>query len=133
MAMNLELHLIRPLGFKTDAATLRRAGVGYWEEMQPVIHDRGETFWNSVADPSRVFLITKFGRRDYTDAAFKQGDYLLFGNETEGLPREWLDARSDQTLFIPMKNPAARCLNLATAASAVIFEAVRQIDLYIRD
>ena len=128
LAMNLQLHLIRPLGFRLDESTLRRAGVGYWEEIEPRIHEDGDAFWNSVADPARVFLISKHGKRTYTDAGFREGDYLLFGNESEGLPPEWLERRPGSTLVIGMKNPGARCLNLATAASVVIFEALRQIE-----
>jgi tRNA (cytidine/uridine-2'-O-)-methyltransferase len=56
------------------------------------------------------------------------GDTLVFGNETEGLPAEWIEAQAERTLSIPMVRSQARCLNLAAAAAAVTFEALRQID-----
>jgi tRNA (cytidine/uridine-2'-O-)-methyltransferase len=127
-AMNLGLHLIRPLGFRIDGPHLRRAAVGYWEELNPTIHPSGADFWTSIPDPSRVFLVTKQGRHAYTSAHFCSGDMLLFGNETEGLPADWIEAHADRTLAIPMARAEARCLNLASAASAVIFEAIRQLD-----
>lgn len=126
-AMDLGLHLIRPLGFRIDEASLKRAAVGYWPELDPTIHASGAEFWATVSDPSRVFLVSKRGGRPYTSLRFRAGDHLLFGNETEGLPDAWLTERASQTLAIPMARPEARCLNLATAASAVIFEAVRQL------
>lgn len=128
-AMGLRLHLIRPLGFRLDGATLARAGVGYWKEMNPAIHADGEAFWSAVDDPRRVHLITKRGNLPYTRARYRPGDWIVLGNETEGLPADWLEKYSAQTRVIPMANPEARCLNLASAASAVIFEALRQIGL----
>jgi tRNA (cytidine/uridine-2'-O-)-methyltransferase len=130
-AMGMELHLIRPLGFRTDAASLRRAGVGYWEEVNPVIHTDLDVFWNAVDDPARVFLFSKHAPRSFRDARFRRGDYLLFGNEDEGLPSDCLAAHADRALVIPMKNPAARCLNLAAAVTAASFEALRQIEFRI--
>ncbi len=127
-AMDLGLHLIRPLGFRIDAASLKRAAVGYWDELCPAVHDSEESFRGSLNESERVFLITKSGRRPYTQEKFRFGDYLVFGNETEGLPASWLEAEADRTLSIPMRRTSARCLNLAAAAAAVTFEALRQID-----
>lgn len=123
--MGLSLHLIRPLGFKLDARELRRAGVGYWDSLDPTIHADGEAFWREA--PPRTFLVTKHGKQSYLDARFSAGDGLLFGNETEGLPPAWLEERRAQTIRIPMTNPEARCLNLATSVSVVTFEALRQM------
>jgi tRNA (cytidine/uridine-2'-O-)-methyltransferase len=127
-AMHCRLHLIRPLGFRVDDPALRRASVQYWDQMDVGLHAGGEQFWSAVPDPGRVWLVTKFGRTPYTQASFRAGDWLLFGNETEGLPPPWLEEHAARTLTIPMPNPQARCLNLATAATAVMFEALRQID-----
>ena len=126
-AMNCRLHLVRPLGFRMDAPALKRAAVGTLAEMDIPIFADGDVFWRSVPDFGRAWLITKFGRREYTQARYQAGDWLVFGNETEGLPPEWLERQGERTLRIAMPNPQARCLNLATAASAVLFEALRQI------
>jgi tRNA (cytidine/uridine-2'-O-)-methyltransferase len=127
LAMNCRLHLVRPLGFRVDAPALARASVGYLKEVDLTVHADGEAFWSAVADPARAWLVTKFGRRAYTEVNFAADDWLVFGNETEGLPADWLARRPGQTIRIPMLNPRARCLNLATAASVVMFEALRQV------
>lgn len=125
-AMNCRLHLIRPLGFRMDAPALRRASVGYLAEMDINVFQNGEEFWQAVPDPSRVWLVTKFGQARYDQVQYQPGDWLLLGNETEGLPPEWLARHPSQTVKIPMPNPEARCLNLATSAAVVLFEALRQ-------
>ncbi|MEN6625949.1 MAG: tRNA (cytidine(34)-2'-O)-methyltransferase [Candidatus Sumerlaeia bacterium] len=127
-AMGCRLHLIRPLGFRVDAAALKRAAVGYMNEIDFVVHESGEAFRAQVPDPSRLWLVTKFGRRPYTVADWRDGDWIVMGNETEGLPRAWLEEDPERTLVIPMRNPAVRCLNLATSAVVVMFEALRRID-----
>jgi tRNA(Leu) C34 or U34 (ribose-2'-O)-methylase TrmL len=91
-----------------------------------VIHADADAFWAAVPDPARVWLIAKSGHLDYTEVEYRPGDWLLMGNETEGLPPAWLSQYSPQTVRIPMPNPAARCLNLSTAATVVMFEALRQ-------
>lgn len=118
---------IRPLGFRVDEAALKRSAVGYLAEMEFTVHASGEAFWAAVPDPARVWLVTKFGRHAYTAAPYRAGDWLLLGSETEGLPPPWLEQYPDQTLKILMANPAVRCLNLATSAAVVMFEALRKI------
>ena len=121
------LHLVRPLGFRMDAAALRRSSVGYLPEMEIPIHADGDALWHAIADPSRAWLVTKHGQRDYDQVNYADGDWIVMGNETEGLPPEWLSARPERTIRIPMPNPDARCLNLASAAAIVLFEALRQL------
>lgn len=128
-AAGARLHLVRPLGFQLTAAALRRSAVGYLAEMELTVHADGAALWASVPDPARAWLITKSGLHDYDRVGYRPGDWLILGNETEGLPPEWLAARPAQTLRIPMPNPAARCLNLATAGGVVLFEALRQLRL----
>lgn len=126
-AAGARLHLIRPLGFQLTAAAMRRASVGYLAEMDLTVHADGDDFWAQVPDAERTWLVTKFGARAYDQAAYAPDDWLIFGNETEGLPPAWLDRAPARTLVIPMPNPAARCLNLATSAGIVLFEALRQL------
>lgn len=126
-AMNCRLHLIRPLGFRIDAPALKRASVNYLADSDFTVHENGDAFWAQLPDPSRVWLISKFGQRPYTDADWRDGDWIVLGNETEGLPRPWLDSNPDRALIIPMPNPSVRCLNLATSAVVVMFEALRAI------
>lgn len=128
LALNAELHLIRPLGFRLGAAALRRACVGYWEVLRPTVHADAQAFFEAVGDPERLFLVSTQGQRPFDRVDYEPGDWLLFGNETEGLPGQWLRANPDHTLYIPMANPRVRCLNLATAVTAVVFQALGHLD-----
>ncbi len=129
-AMGCRLHLIRPLGFRLDEASLKRAAVGHLKATDLRLHRDGDAFWSSPdLDPDRCWLVTKHGSVDYAQVQYRQGDWLIFGNETEGLPPDWLERRRDRTVVIPMHEPRVRCLNLATAAAAVLFEALRQLRL----
>ena len=125
LAAGARLHLVEPLGFEIDAAALRRAGMDYWGKCD--IHR-----WPSLealrgeAAGGRFFFLTTKSHRPYWDARFADGDYLVFGRETRGLPQSLLAAEEPHTLTIPMK-PDARSLNLATSVGIVLYEACRQI------
>ncbi len=119
------LHLIRPLGFELDDARLRRAGLDYREYADVSVHDNLDAFVDSVR-PSRLFAFTQHAERVYTDVAYTDGDALLFGRESDGLPPEVLEfpAVADR-LRIPIAT-GGRSLNLANAAAVVVYEAWRQ-------
>jgi tRNA (cytidine/uridine-2'-O-)-methyltransferase len=124
VAVGARLWLVHPLGFRLDDARRKRAGLDYWEHLD----------WEQVEDwaalrarlPARLWLFSKFGTRDYTEADFAVGDALVFGSETQGLPPSLRSSLPDQVLRIPMRE-AARSLNLASAAAVGIYEAMRQI------
>lgn len=129
LATKSRLHLVEPLGFSVDDRRLRRAGMDYW-------HQVDLQYWKSLAEfetatqpPVRRFLLTTKSERRYWDAKFREGDYLVFGRETKGLPEYFLLAHADNCLTIPMA-PEARSLNLATAVAVVLFEGVRQLQQY---
>ena len=128
-AMGCRLHLVRPLGFRIDAAALKRAAVGYLADVDYAVHADGDALWNAIGPDRQPWLVTKFGRQPYTRVDYCDGDWLIFGSETEGLPRPWLELHADRTVAIPMLNPQVRCLNLATSVAVVMFEALRQIGL----
>lgn len=119
------LHLIGPLGFSLDERALKRAGLDYWEELGPVLWSGYETFRASVPATARVWLLTTKCDRPYWDVAFADGDYLVFGSETRGLPESLLRAHPNDCLTIPQT--AGRSLNLATAAGIVLYEGIRQL------
>jgi tRNA(Leu) C34 or U34 (ribose-2'-O)-methylase TrmL len=75
----------------------------------------------------RFYYVTTKSKRPYTEPRYRWGDYLVFGRETAGLPKELLEANADTTITIPMFNPDARSLNLATAVAIVLYEAMRQV------
>jgi tRNA (cytidine/uridine-2'-O-)-methyltransferase len=125
LAAGARLHLVEPLGFSLDEKALKRAGMDYWEKCDIKI-------WPSFtalqeADPAgRYFFFTTKTKRPYWDERFIDGDYLVFGRETKGLPESLLQTNAERCLTIPI-NPDARSLNLATSAGIALFEAVRQL------
>ena len=119
------LHLIEPLGFEMDDARLRRAGMDYRDKAAVTVHADLEA-WRRALRPERVFAFTVDGERLYTDVAYRPGDCLLFGPESDGLPKDvlglgWLTER----LRLPML-PGVRSLNLSNSAAIVVYEAWRQ-------
>lgn len=124
-ATGARLHLIEPLGFSLDERSLKRAGLDYWKEISPKIWPSYESFRASVPPGSKVYFLTTKTNRPYWDAAFQEGDYLVFGSETRGLPESLLESNVRDCLTIPQV--AGRSLNLATAAGIVLYEGIRQI------
>lgn len=120
------LHLIAPLGFDLDHAKLRRAGLDYHEFTRLRVHDGLAAFVADVA-PARLFALSTRGRVRYDTVAYADGDALLFGPETRGLPDDVLDGiEHAHRLRLPMR-PDNRSLNLSNAVAVVVFEAWRQM------
>ena len=119
------LHLVGKLGFRTDAAAVRRAGLDYWDEVDIHYHRSIEALYAALPECRFLYFSTK-AERLYTDWQYQPNDCLLFGRETRGLPEELLRANWDRCLRIPMPNPAIRSLNLATSAGIILYEALRQ-------
>lgn len=120
------LHLVRPLGFAIDNAKLRRAGLDYHEFVNLRVHDDLDACLAELRHP-RVYALTSHATRRYTDVAFADGDALLFGRETSGLPGAVLDALpATQRLRLPMQ-PDNRSLNLSNAVAVTVYEAWRQL------
>jgi tRNA (cytidine/uridine-2'-O-)-methyltransferase len=119
------LHLIRPLGFELDDTRLRRAGLDYHEFASVAVHDDLGACLAALGHP-RVFAFSTRGQRLHTDVSFAEGDALLFGCETAGLPDDVLDAiPEEQRVRLPMR-PGNRSLNLSNAVAVAVFEAWRQ-------
>lgn len=127
VAVGARLHLVEPLGFRIDDRALKRAGMDYW-------HQCDVRLWKSFSllktenPQGRFFFLTTKSKQIYWSVNYCAGDFLVFGRETRGLPESLLAAHADSCLTLPMR-PEARSLNLATAVSAVLYEAVRQLAL----
>jgi tRNA (cytidine/uridine-2'-O-)-methyltransferase len=121
------LHLVRPLGFELTRSAVRRAGLDYEELAAVHVHASLEDCLAALGR-ARLFSVETTGARPYSTARFAQGDALIFGPETRGLPPQLL-ARvpSAQQLSIPMR-PRNRSLNLSNAVALVVYEAWRQND-----
>lgn len=120
------LHLVEPFGFKLDDAQLRRAGMDYWRHVEWHRWPDWKRFEVALPPGARVWLVESGGGSVYTEAVFGPEDYLVFGRETAGLPKQLLKARADRWVRIPMFNAESRSLNLSNCVALVLFEALRQ-------
>jgi len=121
------LHLVEPFGFKLDDATLKRAGMDYWQHLEWHRWKNWAAFATQLCPNARCWMVESNGPRHYAEAAYAPYDYLVFGRETAGLPKSLLVANRDCWLRIPMFNANARSLNLSNCVSIVLYEALRQI------
>lgn len=125
LATGATLHLIRPLGFRLDDASLARAGMDYWDRAEIRIHESYARFVERHAaayGAGRVHGFTSRADVRHSLVAYLPGDILLFGPESRGLPDEIL--REVGPVRIPMR-PEARSLNLAVAVAIGVYEALR--------
>ncbi len=126
-ATGARLHLIGRLGFRLDDRNLKRAGLDYWPAVDLLRHATFAEFEESWGNAGRLWLVETPGDRPYTRAEFRDGDCLLFGNESRGLPPGIREAGAGRILGIPMPTGNVRSLNLATAVGIVLYEALRQV------
>ena len=121
------LHLIEPLGFDLQEKKLRRAGLDYREFAQVSTYPNLANYVEACPT-SRLLAISTKGSTPYHRVRFQEGDSLLFGPETRGLPDEILSSFAvDRRLRIPMR-PNSRSLNLSNATAIILYEALRQLD-----
>lgn len=125
VAAGARLHLVGPLGFSIDEKAVRRSGMDYWEKLDLQTWDSFEELQEAYED-GRFFFLSSKVEQSYWDAEFRDGDFLVFGRETKGLPASLLSKYPDKALTIPM-TAGTRSLNLATSAGIVLYEAIRQI------
>jgi tRNA (cytidine/uridine-2'-O-)-methyltransferase len=128
VCVGARLHLVRPLGFSLRQKDLVRAGLDYWPHLDVKVHAGWDAFLDAERPRGLMFASTK-GVRSIYDHRFRHGDYVVFGSESAGLPPEFYERYRDDLRVIPMPGPHARSLNLANAASVVIYEAWRQTAL----
>jgi len=122
------LHLVEPLGFSIDEKSVRRAGLDYWQFVQLEVHKSLADFLDLYGDRT-MYLATTKGEKRYSDIIYKDGDMLVFGKETAGLPKYFVEENKERTIRIPMSmDTRLRSLNLANSANIVLFEALRQLD-----
>lgn len=121
------LHLIEPLGFELDDKRMRRAGLDYREYADVKVYPDLASF-NREENHPRMFGVSTKGGTAYHEVRYEEGDALLLGPETRGLPASILEELgAGRTLRIPMKH-GSRSLNLSNAAALVLYEGLRQLD-----
>lgn len=126
-ATGTALHLVKPLGFSIDDRQLKRAGLDYWPFVRLFVHENLDAFMAECAD-KRMFFATTKGEKYYTEISFQDEDMLVFGKETAGLPRSFIEAHKESAIRIPMSaDTRLRSLNLSNSAGIVLYEALRQL------
>jgi len=118
------LHLVKPLGFSVDDKQLKRAGLDYWHQLSILYHDNFYDVLNNYPDHQFYYATTR-GSRFFTEVNYGPDDFLVFGRETAGLPKEIINSFNDSCIRIPMLNES-RSLNLSNSVAIVLYEALRQ-------
>jgi tRNA (cytidine/uridine-2'-O-)-methyltransferase len=126
VALGAKLWLVRPLGFRVDDYHLRRAGLDYWQYLEWDVVDDWETLLEHLL-VERMWFFTKTATQSYSRVRYQEGDALVFGRESSGLPDSLLEVHRRRALRIPI-HPNARSLNLSNSVAIAAFEARRQWD-----
>lgn len=122
---NSDVYLVGKLGFSIDNRHLKRAGLDYWESVNVKRIENIEELWSQFPENNFYYLTTKT-QNLYTDVSFKDGDFLVFGPETRGLPEELIFSKGANSITIPMQD-GQRSLNLSNSVAIVVYEALRQL------
>ena len=120
-----KLHLVRPLGFEVSDKYLKRAGLDYWHFVDISYYDSIEEVMDKFYKGNNFWFYSTKAKNVHSDVCYKDGDFLVFGKETKGLPEDLLRAHCDQCVRIPMMNET-RSLNLSNSVCVGVYEALRQ-------
>lgn len=124
-ATGCKLHLVRPLGFEVSDKYLKRAGLDYWHFVDISFYDNiGELF--AKFPEGRFWFYSTKAAKTHSDVQYREGDFLVFGKETKGLPEELLAKRYDEAVRIPMIGEI-RSLNLSNSVAVAVYEGWRQL------
>ena len=123
-ATGASLHLIEPMGFTVTDAKLKRAGLDYWDKLDITYYKDIEDFYERTKGGEYFYFSTK-APRCYTDIAYPNPCYLIFGKESAGIPESILKKNLERTVRIPMRD-GLRSLNLSNSAAIAVYEVLRQ-------
>ena len=119
-----KLHLIKPLGFELDEKHLRRAGLDYWKDLVLEVHESYEDFMEKYGE-NKIFLASTHGGEHYDEVQLNQGDFIMFGRESSGVP-EFIHEKLEN-IRVPMIKSSTRSLNLSNTVAIIAYEGLRQI------
>lgn len=125
-ATGCKLHIVKPMGFEIDDKKLKRAGLDYWHLLGVQYYEGLDDFFDKNKG-GRFFYSTTKGLNTYSDVSYMDGDFILFGKETKGLPENLLHDNREWCIRIPMISEA-RSLNLSNSVAIVAYEALRQTE-----
>lgn len=124
---NSSLHLIKPLGFSIDEKAVKRAGLDYWPQLDLHIYESFEEL-KEKNNNANFYFSTTHAKSYYTDVKFAEGDFIVFGRESSGLPDYIRNSNEDKCIRVPMIETTTRSLNLSNSVAIVAYEALRQIN-----
>ena len=121
---NSKLHLIKPLGFDLDEKHLKRAGLDYWQYLELEVHESYEEFIKKYGH-NKIYLASTHGGEHYDEVTYKEGDFIMFGRESSGVPEDVHNAC--ENIRVPMIKSSTRSLNLSNTVAIIAYEGLRQI------
>lgn len=126
VATGSRLHLIEPLGFKINEKQLRRAGMDYWKNLDVTVYDNFSDFLEKNPEcRGKLYMATTKAKYIYSDVAYEDDAYIMFGKESGGIPEEILVEYEEYCVRVPML-PQIRSLNLSNSVAIFLYEALRQ-------
>ena len=126
VALDLELILIKPLGFSLDDASVSRAGTRYWKYVNVVVYDNWKHFLKHRLPLSeQLYFFEENGKKSFYAPKYHSEAYLVFGCESKGLSKTILESVSERVFALPMKNKSVKSLNLSNSVTAVAYQALR--------
>jgi tRNA (cytidine/uridine-2'-O-)-methyltransferase len=128
VGMNTCLHIIKPISFDISDKAVKRAGLDHWNDLTLVVHDNPDNFLEWLGD-RKPWLVTKKGEMRFDTPEFRDEDILIFGNETTGLPQDWLTRWRERTVYVPILGKV-RSYNLANTVSIILAQASLTAGLY---
>ncbi len=124
VATGTRLHLIKPLGFSLDEKHLRRAGMDYWKDLDLTLYEDYEDFLTRNPG-AKIYYATTKAHKLYTEPAYEEDCFIMFGKESAGIPEEILVDNEETCVRIPMIGDI-RSLNLGNSVAVILYEALRQ-------
>ncbi len=121
-----KLHLVRPLGFEVSDKYLKRAGLDYWQYLDIAYYDSIEELMDKFYNGSNFWFFSTKSKHIHSDVRYKDGDFLVFGKETKGLPEPLLEKHYSECVRLPMMGEL-RSLNLSNAVCVGVYEGLRQL------
>ena len=122
-----KLHLVRPLGFEVSDKYLKRAGLDYWHFVEIFYYDSIKEVMDKYYDGHNFWFFSTKAKNIHSDVRYKDGDFLVFGKETKGLPEDLLKTHYAECVRLPMREET-RSLNLSNSVCVGVYEALRQLN-----
>ena len=126
LAAGARLHLVEPLGFSLDERAVRRAGLDYWERVDPRVWPSWDELEAALPELGEPFFASPDAERELWDLEYPERTVLVFGRESVGLPAAIRERYSDRLFRLPMQDQSLRSVNVSTAVGIYAYEVLRQ-------